>query len=142
MSIIRLTHYVISVNDVVYLHYRANNSELKVIMVSAEDIVKHFQDDQIFDLRVYIKETLEQLGLSEHGVGGNMYSDKQNVTSDNIDKEEEIFMVINKTDLIQEGIVKTVINSNDKLQICAVSCTHEDGITEFLEVLTKKLKNL
>ncbi|XP_063433848.1 tRNA modification GTPase GTPBP3, mitochondrial-like [Mytilus trossulus] len=121
---------------------RAKNSDLKVIMVSAKDIVKHFQDDEMFDLRVYIEETLKQLGLSEHGVAGNMFSDKQNLTSDNIDKGEEIFMVINKTDLIEEGIVKTVINSNDKLKICAVSCTNENGITEFLEVLTKKLETL
>ncbi|VDI81768.1 tRNA modification GTPase [Mytilus galloprovincialis] len=121
---------------------RAKNSDLKVIMVSAKDIVKHFQDDEMFDLRVYIEETLKQLGLSEHGVAGNMFSDKQNFTSDNIDKGEDIFIIINKTDLIQEEIVKTVINSNDKQQICAVSCTNEDGITEFLEVLTKKLENL
>ncbi|XP_076101005.1 5-taurinomethyluridine-[tRNA] synthase subunit GTPB3, mitochondrial-like [Mytilus galloprovincialis] len=121
---------------------RAKNSDLKVIMVSAKDIVKHFQDDEMFDLRVYIEETLKQLGLSEHGVAGNMFSDKQNSTSDNIDKGEDIFIIINKTDLIQEEIVKTVINSNDKQQICAVSCTNEDGITEFLEVLTKKLENL
>ncbi|CAC5401256.1 mnmE [Mytilus coruscus] len=121
---------------------RAKNSDLKVIMLSAKDIVKKFQDDEMFDLRVYIEETLKQLGLSEHDVAGNMFSDKQHSTSDNIDKGEEILIIINKTDLIQEGIVKTVINSNEKLQICAVSCTKEDGIIEFLEVLTKKLETL
>ncbi|ESP05670.1 hypothetical protein LOTGIDRAFT_103257 [Lottia gigantea] len=100
---------------------RAQEADIKVIVVDSTKLLSKMSNTQDF-----ISKHLKELGITTES------------SNDEIDLSE-VILVLNKIDLLKNNID---IKSRDLKTIAKLSCVTQDGIDDFLALLTEKIKNL
>ncbi|XP_050401972.1 tRNA modification GTPase GTPBP3, mitochondrial isoform X1 [Patella vulgata] len=118
---------------------RAQQADIKVIVL---DVTK-FQFKK--DLKTFINQHLLELGITERCSESVQSDIKYNSNTPYAEPEidlSDVLVVFNKIDLINhEYMIKELSNNMLDLSV-QVSCVTEDGVEQFLEKLTNRIKNL
>ena len=137
--------------------YRAVQADLKILVLEATDLAQLKQRDSIEDV---IASHLNDLGLfSRPPLGAKLSEDVQTITKNSVgqnitkysdvQRQEEIglncsemIVVLNKCDLLSGAdlsSMKTFVQKDCILSVCCVSCTTEQGLDCFLQILQQRL---
>ena len=144
---------------------RADNADLRVLVVDARRLVSEVAEhlDASHEMRRFLECHLATLGFDHvfpSGGSSKPDNDRENLTMNHVThsvKEdsrkhpreillgseefwERTFVVFNKCDLVNVARVKAALTCD--VSMCALSCVTEEGMNDFLAVLTEKVKKM
>ncbi|XP_061174216.1 tRNA modification GTPase GTPBP3, mitochondrial-like [Saccostrea echinata] len=153
---LRETEDVIEKEGVHRAIQRAEQADLKIIVLEAADLCKFSKTTSIQDI---ITDYFQDLGLlSDALTRFKSFSTSNTSTDSQIASNKaglqnyefspfgsDVLLVLNKCDLLPDSDLSSLENflqKNEQFAVCFISCTSGKGIEEFLEMLQQRLKTM
>ena len=114
------------------VHCRAENADLKILIADSSLLSSRVINDHLCNPDTTPSD-LAQLFLHPHNPAENVFNNHDTI------------VVLNKADLLSEGIVKqwqASISGESRIKMCWLSCKTEEGVEGFLQQLKSILEKM
>jgi hypothetical protein len=125
--------------------FRAQLSDLKVMVVEADQFYNHIKSNKNFQMEGFIQSHFKSLGLMDKAISVSPGTDEGEINIDGFENSlipKEVIIVLSKSDLMVTSDQDLRQLEFKGLRLCLVSCKTGYGFDNFLEVLVQKVKDM